>query len=279
METIVGRNIEMIPAVNDQMPALHQIAADRIIGLAVHLEQTGELGLILADAVFTEVVVITVDDLDASQFDTVDIITVVDPSVGDNAVSIELAVELTVKQLAADAGKDAVNILVAVAGGEDLSTPVHHGLTGLAVGAVLIASGGAGGFLVQDGQLGIVVVPGVDVVVEVGLNGHGTTERSSAVVSEGDLAVDHIAADLDDGAIAGCKLGLGSDGFTGDIVDTVPAPDTDGQTHQSLGTGQSGVTHTLDGDGQLVGDLVEAVLGLEALGDRNTLGLPGVGSL
>ena len=186
---------------------------------------------------------------------------------------------------AASASHGVVSLhLIGVAGSGNNGTPVNHGLTGLAVGSAGVACGIAGsGNVGQGGQLSIMVVPRIDVVIQVGNHGDGTAESTQRILvivaHELDRAGEHLAINGNDGAIPGRKLSLGSNGLASDIIDTVPTPQTDRDAEQSGSGSINGGAVSLDGHSQNAFYLVDAVGSLEAVGNDHALRLPGVGIL
>ena len=168
---------------------------------------------------------------------------------------------------------------VGVAGSLQLGAPVNNGLTGLAVGSVLVAVDGAGCFLIQDGQFAVMVVPGINNVVQLGSNADVAAECAKGAVSVLSLTVNDLAINGNHRAVAGFIPGLRCNGVAGHRVNTGPGPQTDGDADQNIGSGShSGLSD--EGDGQLVGVAVDgAVSHHEAGGNDQILRLPVVGIL
>ena len=109
--------------------------------------------------------------------------------------------------------------------------------------------------------------------------GVGAAEGCSGGIGVGHLAVQDLGGKGNNGAVAGGKLSLRSNGRVCHMVGTVPAPDPDGQADQSLRTGECSLANTLNGNGQGIGDLIQAVFCLEAGSHLDPFRLPGIGSL
>ena len=152
----------------------------------------------------------------------------------------------------------------------DNGAPVHHRLTGFAVGSVLKAALGSGGLLVQDRQLRVVGV--------VGRGDGGQLGGCLDAAAEGGIvqgALNHLAVDVDHRLVAQSGQGLiGS----GDVVEPVigPGPERDADQGLTGGLCLGGVGH-LHSDGQQLGNVVVAEGCFKAIGHHSTLGLPGVG--
>ena len=122
-----------------------------------------------------------------------------------------------------------------------LGTPVNHRLTGFAVGSTLIAIGDTGCLhLFQGGQFCVMIMPGIDSIIDLGRNIHAATE-GDITVSSLRVAEEDAGSHINNGAVTGLELFLGSDGLASDMIDAIPRPQTDRQTYQSLFTGQGAV--------------------------------------
>ena len=183
-----------------------------------------------ANAVFAEVVVVTVGLLDAGQLNTVHIVAVADPLIGsDSAVDIFLAICpcSAVKLAASGAFQDTVlRNGIAVSGSGNGRAPVDDGLAGLAICAARVAIFGAGGYLILqcDGRCyvccsirivlcgfctvimsavpscvliitggGVIVEPGVAFGIDLNLF---PRESVSRIICEGDCAAGYFHADV-----------------------------------------------------------------------------------
>ena len=277
-----------------------------------HIEQTvfiTEQARILrpagAHAVLAEVVVVTVDLLQAGQGHAVHIVGLAVPALQQDAVGIALAVQLAGEQLAADGAlHHAVRQLIAVAGGGNGGAPLHHGAAHLAVGAAGVAVLGAGGRLVGQGHgvhmvgggfgivllgLGPVVMAAVPGSVVGGLGLVGpvmglgihldprTGEGVGGAVDEGHLAPDHGGADVDGPhLVALAVFGIHPHVRAGAVSHhggQLPGAHRHG--HQHALAGGIGAAGAGDGDG---GDLLIGVAddigGLEARGHGHVVQLP-----
>ena len=162
-----------------------------------------------------------------------------------------------------------------MAGGGNDGAPINDGLTGLTVGAVLVAGFGAGGGLAQNGQGIVVDVVGGGDGGQLGCHIDGAAHGRDGLVGEGDLTADDLGNDIDNRLVAHIR---GSDVGVGNIVVAVKGPDTDRNADQSVAEGAYlGCILQLDGNGQKLGDLVVVEVGLEAVSHDHALGLPGVG--
>ena len=269
-----------------------------IVGLAVQFDpHTGvELGAVavtgasgigrpctLGAAVFVE------DIGDAANGLRADIQLVVSASVavalvGGLPAGLQLAIDGVV-QVAVhleDAGAGLIDLATALIDADELAaldlivviqllqdgSPIHDGLTGLAVGTVLVTCGVDGRLLIQDRQLGIMDMIG---------RGNGGQLGSDADLTAEGLAVDDTVNDLTidiDNRLVAHVSGL----IVGviDIVVTVEDPDTDGNADQSLSLSLASVLQ-FNSDGQQFGNLVVLERSNIAVSNDSTLGLPSVG--
>ena len=90
------------------------------------------------------------------------------------------------------------------------------------------------------------IVPLIDGIIDFGCNGEisrkGNISRGSLSIAE-----EYTVIDCNNGTIAGCKLCFTGNFLAGNMVNTIPGPQTYRQAHQSLFTGQGAVIGSGDG--------------------------------
>ena len=152
----------------------------------------------------------------------------------------------------------------------DDSAPVYNGLTGLAVGTVLITGLCCGSFLIENGQFLVMHMVGGGDRSQFGSNIDGASEGSTV-----NFTINHLALDIDHRLIAQvrrCVIGIGH------IVITVKGPHTDRDADQSLVSRLClGSINQLNSHGQQFGNLIVIEGCLEAICNHGALGFPGVG--
>ena len=186
---------EVVPLAVDGDPSIVQHACHGIVGLAIFaIEQTG-IGT-LADAVFTEVVINTVNSGNAGQSNAINIVAVLDPAIGHNAIDIGLTVgEYAVEQFTAGALQHAVHADIGVAGSGNSCAPVNHRITHSTESPIGVAVLGAGGLQVLQSSCCVNVVAALlgpislihHTVISIGLSIHADAAReiAGAVIEPG----------------------------------------------------------------------------------------------
>ena len=125
---IISRG-KVVPVIINQIPSALQLTGNSIAitvcGFVIEL--TGILGLVSTNTVFTEVVIVAVDGLYASQFHAINIVSFVDPACICNTVGISLSVAInTIEHHTAVALKYTINHLVGVTGCRNCDAPVEN---------------------------------------------------------------------------------------------------------------------------------------------------------
>ena len=153
--------IEVMPIIVNLHPT-----ADKLANLSVApcrngfvIEQAVVLHLTGANAVLAEVVVVTVNELNAGERNAVNVIGIADPACVCNAVGISLTVGVyAVEELAASAFQNAVHNRVGVTGCFYFRTPINGRVTGIAPGSAGIAVLGAGCCKIRHGNRAVYVI-------------------------------------------------------------------------------------------------------------------------
>ena len=129
---------------------------------------------------------------------------------------------------------------IAVAVCLQLGAPVDDRFTGLAASSVLVAVNITSCFLVQNGQLRVMIVPGINSVIDLCCHIDTTTEGNIAR-SGFNVAEENAGRNINNGAVTSLKLRLGSDGSVSNVVRAIPGPQADRNAQQGLLAGQCAV--------------------------------------
>ena len=293
--------IEVHIRINVHLADGHHACGKVSVGLngAVVVEAV-QLGPAGAHAVLAEVVVVTVDLLQAGQGHAVHIVGLAVPALQQDAVGIALAVQLAGEQLAADGAlHHAVRQLIAVAGGGNGGAPLHHGAAHLAVGAAGVAVLGAGGRLVGQGLggMGVAAVPGGLVILTLLRLDHELLNGPCLGIAENILAGKRFGPAVCKGhkpllhadlhghppvfvivlePAVGILVALFKDliGAADPAADVVQLPDADGDGDQSLLALEVGLAGPGNGQGQDLIRLLIVIGHLKALGHHHVIKLP-----
>ena len=166
----------------------------------------------------------------------------------------------------------AVNDLVIVLQLLQRRAPIHHRLTGLTIGSVLITVRSQSGSQILNRQFCIMHVVGGRNAYQLRCNVNAATEGDTVNGTVNDLAVD-----IDGRLVAAADFGII---LFRQIVIAVVGPDTDRDAHNRLSGGSClGRIHCIDTDGQQFGYFVVREACIEAVGNHCALGFPGVCSL